>query len=275
MKETIPVTIIRPPRGIRLDLKELWEYRELLYFLIWRDIKVRYKQTFLGATWAVLQPFLTMVVFSIFFGKLARVPSEGIPYPIFAYAALVPWNYFAHAMNQGSLSLVEYQRVITKVYFPRILVPFASVLSGLIDFAIAFVVLIGMMFFYHTTPTLAIFTLPLFLGIAIITALGISLWLSALNVEYRDVRYILPFFTQFLLFLSPVVYPSSLVPQKFQFLYGLNPMSGVIEGFRWALLGKSFPSPDMMATSFIVSFLLLVTGLMYFQKMERSIADVV
>lgn len=275
MKEPIPVTLIRPPRGIQLNLRELWEYRELLYFLIWRDIKVRYKQTFLGATWAVLQPFLTMVVFSIFFGKLAKVPSEGIPYPIFAYAALVPWNYFAHAMNQGSLSLVEYQRVITKVYFPRILVPFSSVLSGLIDFAIAFVVLIGMMFFYRTMPTLAIFTLPLFLGIAIITALGISLWLSALNVEYRDVRYILPFFTQFLLFLSPVVYPSSLVPAKFQFLYGLNPMSGVIEGFRWALLGKSFPSPDMMLTSLVVSFFLFLTGLMYFQRMERTIADVV
>ncbi len=269
------VTIIRPPRRLQLNLREIWEYRELLYFLIWRDIKVKYKQTLLGIGWAILQPFLTMVVFSIFFGKLARIPSEGIPYPIFAYAALVPWNYFSHAINQGSLSLVEFQKVITKVYFPRILVPFASVLSGLLDFVFAFTVLIGMMFFYHTSPTWAIFTLPLFLLIAIITALGISLWLSALNVEYRDVRYILPFFTQFLLFLSPVVYSSSLVPSRFQSLYGLNPMSGVIEGFRWALLGREFPSPEMMLTSLLGSFLLFFTGLIYFQRMERTIADIV
>jgi len=275
MKKEEFLTIIRPPRGISLNLKELWEYRELLYFLIWKDLKVKYKQTLLGAGWAILQPFLTMVVFSIFFGKLAKIPSEGIPYPIFAYTALVPWNYFSRSMNQGSMSLVNYQRVITRVYFTRILVPLASVLSGLVDFSIAFLVLIGMMFFYHIIPTIAIFTLPFFLALSIITALGISLWLSALNVEYRDVRYILPFLTQFLLFLSPVVYPSSLVPQKFQSLYGLNPMSGVVEGFRWALLGKSFPSMDMMLTSLIISFLLLITGLMYFQKMERTIADVV
>ncbi|HEX67889.1 MAG TPA: ABC transporter permease [bacterium] len=275
MKKEEFLTIIRPPRGISLNLKELWEYRELLYFLIWRDIKVRYKQTLLGAGWAILQPFLSMVVFSIFFGKLAKIPTEGIPYPIFAYTALVPWNYFAHALNHGSLSLVEYQRIITKVYFPRILVPLASVLSGLLDFFIAFLVLIGMMFYYHTPPTLATLTFPFFLGIAIITAFGISLWLSALNVEYRDVRYALPFFTQFMLFLSPVVYSSTLVPEKFQSLYGLNPMSGVIEGFRWALLGKAFPSPYLMVSSIGISLFLLFTGLLYFQRMERTIADIV
>ncbi len=275
MEELSTERIIRPPGKIQLNLKELWEYRELLYFLIWKDIKVRYKQTFLGVAWAILQPFLTMVVFNIFFGKLAKVPSGGIPYPIFSYTALVPWSYFAHAINHGSLSLVDYRKVITKVYFPRVLVPFASVLSGLLDFSVAFLVLIGMMFFYHIRLTLAIFAFPLFLIISIITAFGISLWLSAMNVEYRDVRYLLPFLTQFLLFLSPVVYSSSLVPQKFQFLYGLNPMSGVIEGFRWALLGKSFPSMDMMLTSLIISFFLLLTGFMYFQRMERTIADVV
>jgi lipopolysaccharide transport system permease protein len=271
-----PVTIVRPSRGwISPNLRELWEYRELLYFLTWRDIKVRYKQTVLGAAWAIIQPFFTMVVFSLFFGRLAGVPSEGVPYPIFAYCALLPWNYFAGALDRAGNSLVGSANLITKVYFPRLVIPLSAVLAGLLDFAIAFLVLIGMMLFYGITPTAAVLTLPFFLLLALLTALGAGLWLSALNVQYRDVRYTIPFLTQFWLFASPVAYGASLVPERWQVLYGLNPMAGVIEGFRWALLGKAEAPGPLLVISAAVVILLLLGGLFYFRRMEKTFADVV
>lgn len=267
---------IEPERGwVSLRLSELWEYRELLYFLIWRDIKVRYKQTALGAAWAVLQPFLTMVVFSIFFGKLANVSSDGLPYPIFAYAALLPWQLFAYAMTESGNSLVANQRLITKIYFPRLIIPVAAVLAGLVDFAIAFVVLLGMMVYYGIAPTAAVVTLPLFILLAITTALAVGLWLSALNVQYRDVRYVIPFLTQFWLFITPIAYSSSLVPDWIRPLYGLNPMAGVVEGFRWALLGQAREIGPLIFVSAMVVIVLLIGGLAYFQRMEQTFADVV
>jgi lipopolysaccharide transport system permease protein len=274
--QSAPSIIIKPQKGwISIGFKDLWRYRELLYFLTWRDIKVRYKQTALGAAWAIIQPFFTMVVFSIFFGRLAKVPSEGTPYPVFTYCALLPWQLFAHALTQSGNSLVANQNLITKVYFPRLVVPISAVLAGLVDFCIAFVVLLGMMFFYRIAPTVAILALPLFLLLAVVTALGVGLWLSALNVQYRDVRYTIPFLTQFWLFATPVAYPSSLVPEPWRTFYGLNPMAGVVEGFRWALLGKSEgPGPLLIVSVFIVLFLLL-GGLIYFRRMERTFADVV
>ena len=273
--DEMPTTRIRPSRGwVALNLRDLWLYRELLYFLTWRDIKVRYKQTVLGAAWAVLQPFFTMVVFSIFFGRLAQVPSDGIPYPIFAYCALVPWSYFAGGLDRAGNSLVGSANLITKVYFPRLAIPISAVLAGLLDFAIAFVVLLGMMVYYGIVPTAAILTLPLFLLLAIATALAVGLWLSALNVQYRDVRYTIPFLTQFWLFATPIAYSSSLVPEQWRALYGLNPMAGVVEGFRWALLGKEPPGP-LLAVSVVVVVLLLIGGLYYFRRMEKTFADVV
>jgi lipopolysaccharide transport system permease protein len=272
--ESIPVFVIRPSRGlVALDLRELWQYRELLYILIWRDIKVRYKQTAIGAAWAVIQPFFAMVVFSLFFGRLAKIPSEGLPYPIFAYSALLPWQFFAKALTEASTSLVVNERVITKVYFPRLLVPTAVVLAGLLDFGIAFLILLGMMVFYGIMPSWLIVAIPLFLLLALITALGVSFWLSALDVEYRDVRYTLPFLTQLWLFATPVVYPSTMVPQAWRALYGLNPMVGVIEGFRWALLGSTPPEPVMLAVSSVAVILLFMSGLIYFRRMERTMAD--
>lgn len=272
----IPVILVRPPgKWTALDWRELWEYRELLYFLVWRDIKVRYKQTALGAAWAVIQPFFSMIVFSIFFGMLAHMPSEGIPYPVFTYVALVPWTFFANALTMASNSLVEQERVITKVYFPRLLVPAAAVLAGLVDFAIAFVVLLGMMLFYGILPGWAVLTLPFFILLAAATALAVGLWLAALNVQYRDVRYTIPFIIQFWLFATPVVYPSSLVPQAWRALYGLNPMAGVVEGFRWALLGN-VPAPGpILAVSTLTVIVLLVGGLYYFRHMEESFADII
>lgn len=268
------VTIVRPSRGwAPLKLRELWEYRELLYFLVWRSLKVRYKQTALGAAWAIIQPFSTMVVFSVFFGHLARIPSDGIPYPIFAYSALVPWTYFANALTQSSNSLVEHERVITKVYFPRLIVPFASVLAGWVDFGIAFMVLVGMMLFYGVVPTAAVLTVPLFLLLAAGTALAVGLWSSALNVQYRDVRYTMPFIVQFWLFATPVAYPSSLIPEPWRALYGVNPMAGVVEGFRWALLGKGEGPGPMLAVSVLATAGLLAGGLHYFRRMERNFAD--
>jgi lipopolysaccharide transport system permease protein len=271
------VLIIKPSQGwVNLRLRELGEYRELLYFLVWRDIKVRYKQTVLGAAWAVIQPFFAMVVFSVFFGKLAKVPSDGLPYPIFAYTALLPWQLFAHALTESGNSLVASQQLIKKVYFPRLAIPIAAVLAGLVDFAIAFVVLLGMMFYYGIVPTMAIVTLPLFILFAIATALAAGLWLSALNVEYRDVRYIIPFLTQFWLFATPVVYPSSLVPETWRAFYGLNPMAGVVEGFRWALLGKSGGGMGpLMVVSVLAVIALLIGGLIYFRRMEKTFADLV
>jgi lipopolysaccharide transport system permease protein len=277
MNETTPpITIVEPSHGwISLKLRDLWEYRELLYFLTWRDIKVRYKQTALGATWAVIQPFFTMVVFSLFFGRLAKIPSDGIPYPIFAYAALVPWTFFAQGLTQSSNSLVGSAHLITKVYFPRLVIPISSVLSGLVDFAIAFIVLIGMMFYYGLYPTGAIVFLPGLLLLALITALGVGLWLSALNVKYRDVRYTVGFLTQFWLFATPIAYPSSLLSEPWRTIYGINPMVGVVEGFRWALLGtETAPGPILMVSA-LVSIALLIGGAFYFRRMEKTFADIV
>ena len=271
-----PRLLIRPSRGwAALDLADLWQYRELIYFLTWRDIKVRYKQTVLGGAWAILQPFLTMVVFSVFFGRLAGIPSDGLPYPIFAYCALLPWQLFAHALTESSNSLVANERLITKVYFPRLVIPISTILAGLLDFLIAFVVLIGMMMYYGIAPTAAVWTLPLFLLLAVGAALGVGLWLSALNVQYRDVRYTIPFLTQFWLFLTPVAYPSTLVPVSWRALYGLNPMAGVVEGFRWALLGKTEGPGALLAVSVTIVVLVLVGGLYYFRRMEKTFADVV
>jgi len=265
--------VIQPSRGwVPLRLRELWAYRELLYFFVWRDIKVRYKQTALGAAWAVIQPFFTMVVFSIFFGRLAKLPSDGVPYPVFTYCALVPWTYFATSLTMSSNSLVDHARLITKVYFPRLLVPAASVLAGLVDLAIAAAVLVGMILYYGIVPGPAVVALPAFVLLAAATALGVGLWLSALNVQYRDVRYTVPFLVQFWLFLTPVAYSSSLVPPRWRPLYGLNPMTGVVEGFRWALLGTE-PPKAMLLVSVGSVVLLVIGGLFYFRRMERRFAD--
>ncbi|MBU1727399.1 MAG: ABC transporter permease [Candidatus Omnitrophica bacterium] len=257
------------------SLKELWLYRDLLYFLVWRDIKVRYKQTVIGGAWAVIQPFFAMVVFSLFFGRLARIPSDNIPYPIFAFAALVPWTYFANSLSLATNSLVEHRAVITKIYFPRIILPLSSVLGGLVDFSIAFIVLIGMMFFYGIALSPLIWFVPLLTLLLIITVFSVSLWLSALNVEYRDVRYAVGFLIQLWLFASPVAYPASLVPQKWRFLYGLNPMAGVIEGFRSILLMAKAPDFGMLLVSSLVVLLVFISGIVYFQRVEESFADVV
>jgi len=271
-----PVSEIAPSRGwVALKLRELWAYRELLYFLVWRDIKVRYKQTVLGAAWAIIQPFFTMVVFSLFFGSLAKMPSDGIPYPIFAYTALVPWTFFANGLTQASNSLVGNSGLIKKVYFPRLAIPIAGVLSNLVDFALAFVVLLLMMVYFRLWPTAAILWLPLLLLLAFITALGVGLWFSALNVEFRDVRYVVPFLTQFWMFATPVAYPSSLLHEPWRTLYGLNPMAGVVEGFRWALLGNVAAPGPLIWASAAAALVILVSGAFYFRRMERTFADVV
>lgn len=272
----IPVVVIQPSRGrASLQLGALWEYRELLYFLAWRDMKVRYKQTVLGAAWAVIQPFCTMVVFSIFFGYLGKIPSDGIPYPVFAYCALLPWSLFAHALTESSNSLVNNQSLITKVYFPRLIVPIAPLFVGLVDFGIAFVVLIGMMLFYGIVPGITALATPVFVLLAVLTALAVGMWLSALNVQYRDVRYTIPFLTQLWLFATPVAYPSSLLPEPWRSLYGLNPMAGVVEGFRWALLGSTKAPGPLIAVSVGAVLVLLIGGLLYFTRMERTFADIV
>ncbi len=272
----LTVTRVRPSRGwIKLNLREVWEYRELLYFLIWRDVKVRYKQTVLGAAWAILQPLTTMVVFSLFFGKLAKVPSDDLPYPIFSYAALVPWTFFASGLSQGSNSLVGSQNLIKKVYFPRLVIPLASVLAPAVDFCLAFVVLLGMMVAYGIYPTVNVLWLPLLLLLAFVTSLGVGMWLSALNVQFRDVRYTVPFLTQLWLFATPIAYPSSLLDQPWRTIYGLNPMVGVVEGFRWALLGTETRPGAMLVVSTIAALALLVSGALYFRRMERTFADVV
>jgi lipopolysaccharide transport system permease protein len=275
-QQASPVTVVRPIRGwAPLQLRELWEHRELLYFFVWRDVKVRYKQAALGASWAVIQPFFTMVVFSVFFGRLAGLPSDGVPYPVFAYCALVPWSYFATSLSQASNSLVDHQRLITKVYFPRLMIPAASVIAGLVDLVIAFVVLIGMLLFYDIHPTPRILALPGFVLLATLTSLGVGLWLSAFNVRYRDVRYTIPFLVQFWLFLTPVAYSSSLVPERWRPLYGVNPMAGVVGGFRWALLGNTDPPGVMLLVSIGAVIGILVGGIFYFRRVERGFADVV
>jgi lipopolysaccharide transport system permease protein len=275
--DQVPMIRIEPSRGwVSLKLRELWKYRELLYFLIWRDVKVRYKQTVLGAAWAIIQPFFTMVVFSMFFGKLAKVPSDGIPYPIFSYTALVPWTFFAQGMNQASSSLVGHAGLIKKVYFPRLAIPIARVLAGVVDFLLAFIVLLGMMFAYGIVPTVNALWLPLFLLLALVTSLGTALWLAAMNVQFRDVAYTVPFITQFWLFATPIAYPSSLIENPLlRTLYGINPMVGVVEGFRWALLGTDTAPGPIIIVSSTVALALLVSGAFYFRRMERTFADVV
>lgn len=271
-----PVILIRPSKGwVPIKFRELAEYRDLFYFLVWRDIKIRYKQTVLGAAWAVLQPVSMMVIFTVFLGRFAKIPSDGVPYPIFAFCALVPWQLFAYALGQSSNSLVGNRQLITKIYFPRLLIPVSSVVSGLLDFAIAFAALVVLMLLYGMVPSVAVFTLPLFVLLAVATALAVGLWLSALNVEYRDVRYTIPFLTQAWLFATPIAYPSSIVPEWLRPIYGLNPMAGVVEGFRWALLGTGQPPGPMLFVSVLTVVVLLVGGLFYFRRMERTFADIV
>jgi lipopolysaccharide transport system permease protein len=260
---------------VPLQLGELWAYRDLLYFLIWREVKVRYKQTALGIAWAVIQPFFTMVVFSVFFGKFGKMPSDGLPYPIFAYAALLPWQLFAFALTESSNSVVANQRLITKVYFPRLIMPLATVGVGLVDFAVASAVLAGMMIYYGIAPGTAALTLPLWALMAMLTALGAGLWLSALNVRYRDVRYTVAFLTQVWLFATPVAYSSAIVPEAWRPVYALNPMVGVVEGFRWALLGTADPPGVMAAVSVVTVAALITSGLFYFRRVERTFADIV
>lgn len=276
-----PTIIIssRSHERLRQYLRDLWEYRELLSIFVWRDIKVRYKQTAIGALWVVLQPFITMVVFSVIFGKFAGFNQKtpgGLPYPIYTFCALLPWQLFARALQSASNSLVANRGLITKVYFPRLTIPLSSVLGGLVDFAIAFVFLIAMMLWYGVSPSLLPLTsLPFFTLLAILTAFAIGLWLSALNVEYRDVAHTMPFLTQIWFYATPIVYPTTMIPEKYQLIFALNPMTGVIEGFRWALLGDTNPPGPMLAVSAVVVVVLLVTGLWYFRKMERTFADIV
>lgn len=276
-QDSTPITYIRPTRGwVSLRLHEIWEFRELLYFLLWRDLKVRYKQTALGAAWAIIQPFMTMVVFSLFFGRLAGVPSDGIPYPLFTFTALVPWTFFANGLNQSSNSLVGSAHLITKVYFPRLTIPLASVLSGILDFGIAFVVLLLLLFYYGTSITAQVLWMPFFFLLSVITALGVGLWLSAVNVKFRDVRYVVPFLIQFWMFATPIAYPSSLLSEPWRTLYAINPMVGVVEGFRWSLLGSDASAPGAMTlVSFATASIVMISGAFYFRRMEKSFADIV
>jgi lipopolysaccharide transport system permease protein len=276
LTSAVPVTIIEPARGwLSLNLHEIWAYHELVYFLIWRDVKVRYKQTVIGAIWVILQPLMTMVVFTLVFNRIAKISSDGLPYPIFAYAALLPWNLFAGALNRSGNSLVGQSNLISKVYFPRLIIPLSATVSGVVDFAIAFVILIAMMVWYGIAPNWGVLALPLFILLALAAAFSVGLWLSALNVRYRDVGYALPFLVQLWLFASPVAYPTSVVPEQWQFLYSLNPMAGVIEGFRWALLGKAQPDFGVIAVSGAAVIAVLFGGLVYFKRTERTFADVV
>jgi len=270
------ITVIRPRKGWwDINWREIIEYWELLYFFVWRDIKVRYKQTVIGAAWAIIQPFMTMVVFSLFFGKMAKISSEGLPYPVFYYSALLPWTYFASSLRKSVEIIVQNQSVIRKVYFPRLILPISSVISPLVDFAIAFPVLIGIMIYYGFGLSIKILMLPLFILLAMLTALSVGIWLCGLNAIYRDVRHAVPFMIQLWMFASPVVYPASIVPEKWRLLFGLNPMVGVIEGFRWMLVGKGTPPNAMLAISALAVLILLITGTMYFRRMESTIVDMV
>jgi lipopolysaccharide transport system permease protein len=269
----LPVTYIRPgARSMSFTLHEIWQARELLYFLVWRDIKVRYKQTVLGIGWSVVQPFLTMVVFTIFFGRLAKVPSDGVPYPVFSLAALVPWTYFATAASNGAASLVGSQHLVAKVYFPRVLVPLAAVLMPVVDLVVSFGMLVALMVWYHVVPTPAVIALPLYAVLGVLTAFAVTLWTSALTVRYRDVRYVLPFVIQIWLFVSPVAYPASMVPERWRPLYAINPMATVVEGFRSSLLGT--PAPGAMAMIALATVAAaLAAGVAYFRSVEGSIVD--
>jgi ABC-type polysaccharide/polyol phosphate export systems, permease component len=267
---------IRPIKGwTDIGFGELWRYRELAYFLVWRAVKIRYKQTVIGAAWAVIQPLATMLVFSLFFGRLARIPSGDIPYPVFYFAALLPWTYFAGAVQNVTNSVVEQQHVITKVYFPRLLLPISAAIPGLFDFAIGLLVFFPIMLAYQISPGKAILALPAFLLLAVLTALSVGIWLAAMNSLYRDVHHVIPFLVQIWMFASPVVYPATLVPERWRWLYGLNPMAGVIEGFRWALTGSGQPPTPMLAVSAAAVIVALTGGLIFFNRMEAIIADVV
>jgi len=270
------VTVIRPDEGrITLQFAHLWDYRELLFFLVLRDLKVRYKQTALGIAWAILQPLATMLVLSIFFGRLAKVPSDGVPYTIFAYCALVPWQMFAFALTESGNSLVQNQQLLTKMFFPRLIIPMAPIFTALVDFAVAFTMILGLMIFYGIVPRTTIIFLPFFIAMALFAAFGVGVWLAALTAEYRDVRYVIPFLTQFWMFATPIAYPSSLVPGKWRLLYGLNPMAGVVEGFRWALLGTPPLSLPLLLASVAMVLAFCWGGLLYFRRMESTFADVI
>jgi lipopolysaccharide transport system permease protein len=271
----LPTLVIRPPRKwVPIDFSELWSYRELLYFFVWRDVKIRYKQTGLGVAWAVIQPLFTMVIFSVIFGGFAQIPSEGIPYPLFTFAALLPWQLFSEGMTRSTTSMVSNANIMTKVYFPRLIMPMAGILSPIVDFLIAMVILVLMMAYYGFVPTVNVVFLPAFVLLALATSLGVGLWLSALNVQYRDFQYTLPFLIQIWMFASPVVYSTNMVPEQYQLIYGLNPMAGVIEGFRWALLGTAPPS-GIIGLSVVVVLVLIISGVFYFKKMEQYFADIV
>jgi homopolymeric O-antigen transport system permease protein len=266
---------IQPSRGLfNLDLSAVWEFRELLYFLVWRDVKVRYKQTIIGASWAILQPLMTMVIFTVIFGRLANVPSDGLPYSIFAYTALLPWNYFSQAINRSGASLVGDSNLVRKVYFPRLIIPLSAVTAPLVDFFVAFIGLIAMMVWFDIPLRWTVLALPFFLLLAVMTALAVGLWLSPLNARYRDIGHTIPFLIQFWMYASPIAYPVSLVPERWRFIFGLNPLAGVIEGFRWALLGKESPAFGVIALSTIVVLSLLLSGIVFFKRMERTLADV-
>jgi len=280
IQNPIPITYLKPAKGLAaLNLKDLWDYRELIYFLTWRDLKVRYKQTLLGFTWVLLQPVINMVVFTILFGQLLNVPTGGIPYPIFSFAALLPWLYFASSLSRSSTTLVGSANLISKVFFPRMVIPIAGVLSGLVDFLVSLIVLVGMMLFYKIIPTWNLFLMPLFLLLALLTALGFGLWLSALNVRFRDVNHLVPFIIEIWKYATPVIYGSTLIPEKFRFLLGLNPMTGVVEGFRWAILGSKYvenfnPGP-LFIVSISITLLVLISGVIFFRNTERTFADII
>jgi lipopolysaccharide transport system permease protein len=274
---TVPITIIEPKKGwVPIDLKEIWDYRELLYFLTKRDIKVRYKQTVLGGLWAIIQPAFTMVIFTLFFGRLAKIPSDGMPYPIFVYVGLLPWTYFANAVSNSGNSLVGSANLITKIYFPRLIVPASASLAGLLDFFVAMFVLGVLMIHYSFLPSIVgIFFFPFLVGLTFLCAVGVGLWLSAMNVQYRDIRYVIPFLVQVWMFVSPVIYPVSIVNEKYQWLLALNPMGGVINAFRASILGHQPIDWFLLGISTLIILLILVTGLFYFRRMERVFADVV
>ena len=271
----LPVTVIQPSRRFSLNLRELAQYRELLFFLVWRDIKVRYKQTALGVSWALIQPVTAMIIFSVVFGRYAKIPSDGLPYPVFVYAGLLPWLYFAQTLTQSSMSIVGNTQLVTKIYFPRLVIPLASVVVPVVDFAIGLMVLVALMAWYGIAPGPELAVFPAFLFLALVIAFGVGLWLSALNVRYRDVPYALPFMTQIWLFATPVVYPTSLIPDRWQWVISLNPMTGVIEGFRWSLLGGGAPSATVVVVSGSVGLVMLVSGLAYFRRVERGFADII
>ncbi len=272
----LPTVVIRPQIGFAsLNIAEIWDYRELLYFLVWRDFKVRYKQTFIGAGWAIFQPAITMVIFTVVFGNLAKIPSDGLPYAVFAYTALVPWTYFSQALSRSGNGLVNNAHLITKVYFPRLIIPLSDVIAPAVDFLFAFLLLLGLIAWFGITPNWGLLALPVFLFMAVITALAVGLWICPLNVRYRDIGHTIPFLTQFWMYASPVVYPVSLVPESWRLVYSLNPMVGVIEGFRWGLLGKENPDFSVMLISVAIVLLLFIGGLAFFKRMERNFADVI